>query len=171
MRQSSSLSGDPWNGYAGSASRQHGLESPVWMLFAEHGESALNFAYRMIGRQDRAESVTQQSLLGVTRRHRGPTSKTALARSLYREIMRRCLEEDPAASDDGVPCGQGITGRVERALRSLPCEARAAILLSRIDGFDTADVAECLEASVDATSTLLRDAGHALAAELGDLLE
>jgi len=168
-------------------------------LFAKHGEALVNFAYRFVGRRDRAEELAQDAFLQIYRARARYQPKARFTTYLYRVATNLCLnelrrfeyqgktepleghpsrDEEPVRelADDRVPAAEEVvagveTGsRIKKVLDKLPPNQRVALLLSRVEGLSYEEVAECLETTESAVKSLIFRATQTLREELGDLL-
>jgi len=168
-------------------------------LFAKYSEALVNFAYRFVGRRDRAEELVQDAFLQIYRARGRYEAKARFTTYLYRVATNLCLNElrrfeyqgkteplegninrdDDAGrelADDRIPAaedrlaGMETGGRIKAVLDKLPPNQRVALLLSRVEGLSYQEVAKCLETTESAVKSLIFRATQTLREELGDLL-
>jgi RNA polymerase sigma-70 factor, ECF subfamily len=168
-------------------------------LFAKYSEALVNFAYRFIGRRDRAEELVQDAFLQIYRARGRYEAKARFTTYLYRVATNLCLNElrrfeyqgkteplegnlnrdDDAGrelADDRIPAaedrlaGMETGGRIKGVLDKLPPNQRVALLLSRVEGLSYQEVAKCLETTESAVKSLIFRATQTLRDELRDLL-
>jgi RNA polymerase sigma-70 factor (ECF subfamily) len=66
---------------------------------------------------------------------------------------------------------RGLRGRLESALRRLPAQQRAVVVLGDVDGLSTAEVCEVLDISAGNQRVLLHRARNHLRAAVGEFVE
>ena len=168
-------------------------------LFTKYSQALVNFAYRFVGRRDRAEELVQDAFLQIYRARGRYEAKARFTTYLYRVTTNLCLNElrrfeyqgkteplegnlnrdDDAGrelADDRIPAAEdrlaGVeTGdRIKGVLDKLPPNQRVALLLSRVEGLSYQEVAKCLETTESAVKSLIFRATQTLREELRDLL-
>jgi RNA polymerase sigma-70 factor, ECF subfamily len=168
-------------------------------LFTKYSQALVNFAYRFVGRRDRAEELVQDAFLQIYRARGRYEAKARFTTYLYRVATNLCLNElrrfeyqgkteplegylkrdDDAGRelpDDRIPAAEdrlaGVEtgGRIEGVLDKLPPNQRVALLLSRVEGLSYQEVANCLETTESAVKSLIFRATQTLREELRDLL-
>jgi RNA polymerase sigma factor (sigma-70 family) len=150
-------------------------------LYREHAPSVYRYAFAVLGNQADAEDVTQQTFLNAYRAvERGTKPRKAenwLLRIAHNEVRRHFRKSGAAVevefedrvgdvtSDDN---SDPRLADVLRALRKLPPNQRAALVMREFEGRPYSEIAEVLEISQSALETLLFRARRGLAAELED---
>jgi RNA polymerase sigma factor (sigma-70 family) len=149
-------------------------------LYREHAPSVYRYAYAVLGNQPDAEDVTQQTFLNAYRAiDRGTKPRKAenwLLRIAHNEVRRHFrkngdpieVEFDDQVGDTSTEDTDPRLADVLRALRSLPPNQRAALVMREFEGRSYAEIATILEISQSALETLLFRARRGLAAELDD---
>ncbi len=137
------------------------------IVFDRHCGAAFSLAYRMCGRQARAEDVVQEAFLSIWRsgarydRARGSVRSWILSTVHNRAvdaIRHEVSKEGRNTGDEGlaerVPSGEHIDAEVQQrddahrvriALHELPSDQRRVIELSYFGGFSHSQIAEILE--------------------------
>lgn len=166
-------------------------------LFRKYIGQVSGFAMSFVGSRARAEEIAQEALVQVYRTRDRYQPRAQFSTWLYRIATNLCLSEvrrtefrialrapdrdERERSDDDVrelPDRTGRSGeeelmdregvvRIQQALRRLPPQQRAALLLARVEGLSYADVAESLRCSVSAVKSLIHRATLALRDDLG----
>ena len=150
-------------------------------LYREHAPSVYRYAFAVLGNQADAEDVTQQTFLNAYRAvERGTKPRKAenwLLRIAHNELRRHFRKSGAAVkvefedrvgdvtSDDN---SDPRLADVLRALRKLPPNQRAALVMREFEGRPYSEIAEILEISQSALEALLFRARRGLAAELDD---
>jgi RNA polymerase sigma factor (sigma-70 family) len=149
-------------------------------LYREHAPSVYRYAFAVLGNQADAEDVTQQTFLNAYRAvERGTKPRKAenwLLRIAHNEV-RRHFRKNGAAVEVEFDDRLGVVARddsdprladVLRALRKLPPNQRAALVMREFEGRPYSEIAEVLEISQSALEALLFRARRGLAEELDD---
>jgi RNA polymerase sigma-70 factor (ECF subfamily) len=154
-------------------------------LFLKYRAPLLNFSNRFIGSAERSEELVQEAFLQIYRARERYEPQARLATYLYRVMINLCLNErrrfvyqgriesldrskNPEDDREGrqiadqtIPqvedyvAGLEVAGKLKKLLKRLPPNQRAALLLSRIEGFSYQEVAGCLDTSVSAVKSLV----------------
>ncbi|MEA2624447.1 MAG: hypothetical protein QOD06_492 [Candidatus Binatota bacterium] len=154
-------------------------------LFLKYRAPLLNFSNRFIGSVERSEELVQEAFLQIYRARERYEPQARLATYLYRVMINLCLNErrrfvyqgriesldrskNPEDDREGrqiadqtIPqvedyvAGLEVAGKLKKLLKRLPPNQRAALLLSRIEGFSYQEVAGCLDTSVSAVKSLV----------------
>jgi RNA polymerase sigma factor (sigma-70 family) len=100
-------------------------------------------------------------------------AKHALAQAIQDERRKRETGSAPEAVDSGPSCSKALRqeermDRLEKALENLTPEYRRVILLARVQGLTTGEIAARMERSPNAVKHLLGRALRQLRAEFGD---
>ncbi len=139
-------------------------ERPTWEAIArDHGRFLYNVAYRLTGDREDAQDLVQEVLLRVRRglatyqpgSLEGWLSRITTNAFLdeMRRRRRRPVELVPAVVEGAADAGGDAAAALDRAklpadieaaLRSLPPEFRAAVVLCDVVGLDYAEIAEAL---------------------------
>ncbi|MEM9011539.1 MAG: RNA polymerase sigma factor [Pseudomonadota bacterium] len=154
-------------------------------LTLRHAPRVLAQARRLLRDEAEAEDVAQEAMLRLWRlapnwRDEGAKVSTWLYRvvaNLCTDRLRRRrsvgLDAAPEPEDEAPGPVERLRAAeraeaVQAAIARLPERQRTAIALRHFEGFGNADIAECLETSVEAVESLLARGRRALAAELLD---
>jgi RNA polymerase sigma-70 factor (ECF subfamily) len=157
-------------------------------LFTKHSKGLVAFVYGVIHNRWRAEELVQDAFLQIYRARDRYQPRARFSTYLYRVVMNNCLneirrlqygktvsEDDlPPMADDSVPgpehyvTGCEMASRMQAILKQLPPNQRAALLLSRVEGFDYREVAQCLGVSEYAVKSLVFRATRSLRDGLRD---
>ena len=149
-------------------------------LYREHAPSVYRYAFAVLGNQADAEDVTQQTFLNAYRAvERGTKPRKAenwLLRIAHNEVRRHFrkngaaveVEFEDRVGDTSNDEGDTRLADVLRALRKLPPNQRAALVMREFEGRPYSEIAEILEISQSALEALLFRARRGLAAELDD---
>jgi RNA polymerase sigma-70 factor (ECF subfamily) len=157
-----------------------GDDSAFAELFERHCKRLVSFAYRIIRDRGRAEELVQDAFLQIYRA-RGRYSPCArFSTYIYRVVTNNCLNElrhrdrevpedtstlpahDPTRRPDDLAMDRQIVELTRTMVAGLPFKQRAALLLSRVEGFDHREVAGCLGVSELAVKTLVFRATRAM---------
>lgn len=142
----------------------HGNEVPTWEEIArDHGRFLYTVAFRLTGDRDEAQDLVQEVLLRVRKglRTYEPGSLEAwlsrITTNAFLDDVRRRkrrpvepLPDDPERSLEGAPSADEALDRaklpddVQRALRDLPDDFRAVVVLCDVVGFSYEDIATTL---------------------------
>jgi RNA polymerase sigma-70 factor, ECF subfamily len=169
-------------------------------IFLKFRGPLLNFSSRFIASSERCEELVQEAFLQVYRARERYEPQARLATYLYRVMINLCLNErrrfiyhgrmesleqgrfgeddrdGMQIADQSLPpvedyvAGLEIAGNLKKLLKRLPPNQRAALLLSRIEGFSYREVADCLDTSVSAVKSLVFRATQSLREGLKDVL-
>ena len=133
-------------------------------LVRRHQDRLWRVALRTLGSQDDAADAVQDAFLSAYRAAAGFRGESAVTTWLHRIVVNACLDqarrrqarptsplEGSAAADRPAPDLLGsreTAAEILAALRRLPVEQAAAIVLVDVEGYPVADVAEILEVPV-----------------------
>jgi RNA polymerase sigma-70 factor, ECF subfamily len=151
-------------------------------LFTKHSKGLVAFVYGVIHNRWRAEELVQDAFLQIYRARDRYQPRARFSTYLYRVVMNNCLneirrlqygktvpeDELPPMADDSEPgpehyvTGCEMASRMQAILKQLPPNQRAALLLSRVEGFDYREVAQCLGVSEYAVKSLVFRATRSL---------
>ncbi len=148
-------------------------------LVNRHGDAVHGYLLRLTGTRSDAEDLTQETFLRVWRkagsyepgRVRASTWLHRIAHNLCIDSFRRARPErslddiEALGSDEDLYRAQAAretVARLELALRELPDNQRAALLLCQVQGFSNAEAAEILGLKVRAVESLLARARRSL---------
>lgn len=147
--------------------------------FDEHHKAVYRFLYRLVGRADLAEDITQDCFLAVLRHpqrwnaERGnvKTYLFSIARNLaskrYRdEHSELHLEEDRAASVADQRSDQELSAAVAQMVSQLPDLQREALILFEYEGFQLAEIARIVDADLGVVKSRLHRARERLKRQL-----
>jgi RNA polymerase sigma-70 factor (ECF subfamily) len=143
-------------------------------LFERYSNRLVSFAYRIVRDRWRAEELVQDAFLQIYRARERYSPCARFSTYIYRVVTNNCLNEirrqdhektvpgetRPLADDttrgpDSVVMDRQIVTRIADMVRGLPFKQRAALLLSRVEGFDHREVASCLGVSEFAVKSLV----------------
>jgi RNA polymerase sigma-70 factor (ECF subfamily) len=143
-------------------------------LFQRYSNRLVSFAYRIVRNRWRAEELVQDAFLQIYRARDRYSPCARFSTYIYRVVTNNCLNEirrqdhektvpgetRPLADDmtpgpDCVVMDRQIVTRIADMVRELPFKQRAALLLSRVEGFDHREVASCLGVSEFAVKSLV----------------
>jgi RNA polymerase sigma-70 factor (ECF subfamily) len=143
-------------------------------LFGRYSNRLVSFAYRIVRDRWRAEELVQDAFLQIYRARERYSPCARFSTYIYRVVTNNCLNEirrqdhertvpgetRPLADDttrgpDSVVMDLQIVTRIADMVRALPFKQRAALLLSRVEGFDHREVASCLGVSEFAVKSLV----------------
>jgi len=141
--------------------RAEAFDNSLDAVMGRHQTRVLRTAYRMLGNWPDAEDVAQEAFIRLYRRGSGFAAEPVLLAWLYRVTINLCIDHRRGAKPRGelldLTCPQPSpeseamhgeqNGRLMRALSHLPPKARAAIVLSKIEGLTAAEAAEVLGSS------------------------
>lgn len=169
-------------------------------LFTTYSKAIVGFAYRFLGSRHRAEEVAQTVFLQLFRARERYQPTARFSTFLYRIATNVCLNElrrfdysgriasldlvddvdgswfaDRLADGHSPGPAQCLSGReaaaeITKALKRLPPNQRAALLLSRLDGFSYLEVADALDSSLGAVKSLVFRATATLRRDLVEIL-
>ena len=140
-------------------------------LMAAHENKMYAVALRMCGNREDAQDCLQEAMVRVYRALSGFKGQSSFSTWVYRITMNSCLDElrrrknrmtssldamlenGFAPSDDGdTPEQSSLRSEqrraLERAIRELPEDMRAAIVLRDVQGLSYEEIAQALEANV-----------------------
>ena len=165
-------------------------------LFRKYGRQLTAFARQFVGSQARAEELVQDIFLHVYQTRGRYLPRARFATWLYRIATNACLSEvrrgeyrgrtvplEPAADDDAPPpqfadpharsgeeavLSREAGERIHTVLAALPAQQRAALLLTRVEGFSYEEAAESLGCSLSAVKSLIHRATLAVREQLAD---
>jgi RNA polymerase sigma-70 factor (ECF subfamily) len=146
--------------------------------FDQYHQAVFGFAYRMTGRADLAEDVTQECFLAFVRAPRKfdsarGTVRTflfAIARNLALKQYRDHRAEEPLAEDlagaTDVHDGLDVAAAVAAAVAGLPVLQREALVLFQYEGATLEEIAQISGADVGTVKSRLHRARERLRREL-----
>jgi len=155
----------------------------------QHGRAIGFYAFRMLGSQDSAEDIAQETFLRLwTHADRWQSDKASLSTWLHRIAHNLCIDmmrKDKSSNTDeyedeiadprlGAEQQQESDERHQRlqsALMMLPERQRSALVLTHYQGLSNQAVASIMDLSVDALESLLARARRAVRSALADLQE
>lgn len=168
------------------------------VLFARHRDRLWAIALRTMGNPDDAADGLQDGLIAAYRRAGSFRGDAAVTTWLHRVVVNACLDRLRAAkvraadalpddlderarsgaltpSDDGGdPAASALAGerrrRVVAALRELPAEQRAALVLVDMEGYGVAEAATILDCAPGTVKSRCARGRAKLAAHLADLM-
>lgn len=135
-------------------------------LYACYGQAVYGLARRILGRADLADDVLQDTFIEVLRSLPGFREEAPLGMWIRRIAVSKCLmllrshwhryrtvlDDDGPAPDAGAWAAAGGGGSdgvldCERALDSLPPEARAVVWLHDVEGYTHVEIAKLMNAT------------------------
>jgi RNA polymerase sigma factor (sigma-70 family) len=150
-------------------------------LYRRHVHDVYRYALAVLGSPADAEDVTQTTFLNAYRAfQRGETPRKPgnwlrtiahnVCRQRFRQASRRPREigvegdlaDELVVEDSDAPSPEDIAG----ALRNIPFNQRAALVMRELEGLSQAEIAGALDLSVSAVETLLFRARRALREQL-----
>ena len=157
----------------------------VTTAFHTHGDELFRVLARTTRDDAEAEDLVQEAFLRLAQEARGGrapeqvgawlfrvASNLAMSRFRRRSVARRFLSRfgsaelgDMASSPEAIVIRRENGAAMERALRSLPADARAALVLAG-EGFSGREIANSIRRSEAATRTLVCRARMKVRAEL-----
>lgn len=157
-------------------------------LVEDHVDRLHRLGYRMLGTQEEAEDVAQESFVRLWKALPDwETGRAKLSTWLYRVASNLCIDrlrkrrEVALPEDFDAPDPNASTERsfedmqrrtaVKSALDALPERQRLAILLSHYEGCSNPETAKVLGVSVEAVESLLSRARRSLKQLLADEME
>jgi RNA polymerase sigma factor (sigma-70 family) len=164
-----------------SPSSGHGLsrDTSFERLYRRHRRDVYGAVLRDVRDPDEAEDVTQIAFLNAfraIRRGEEPEKPRAWLVTIARNVVRRRYRAlatrpqevalDPELAPDLVDLDGPTAGEIAAAIRRLPPNQRAVILLREIQGRSYAEIAEELDLSLPAVETLIFRARGNLSEEL-----
>jgi RNA polymerase sigma factor (sigma-70 family) len=146
-------------------------------IYRQNVRHVYGYALAVLRSPEDAEDVTQATFLNAYRafergeRHSADSWLISIAHKLCDQRARQEARAEEVAYDDqaeeAVPEAEGPTENdVRRALRRLPFDQRAALIMRELEGRSYAELAEILGVSLAAVETLLFRARRALREEL-----
>ena len=163
---------------------QAGDRAAVEDLLRRHAERIHALCRRMTGNADDADDAAQEAMLAVARGLRRFDGRSAFSTWAYRVATNACLDElrrrrrrpEPAefteaelvaATSDG-PSAVATRLDVDGALRRLPLEYRAAVVLRDLCGLDYAEIAAVLAVPIGTVRSRIARGRAALVPHLGN---
>ncbi|HWC35544.1 MAG TPA: RNA polymerase sigma factor SigM [Mycobacteriales bacterium] len=152
-------------------------------LVARHRDRLWAVALRTLGNPDDAADAVQDALLSAYRGAAGFRGNAAVTTWLHRIVVNACLDlarrraarpsqpllEEPAAPAPDVVGERETALAVTEALRSLPAEQSAAVVLIDIEGFSVDEAAQILGVPTGTVKSRCARARARLAQRLYDL--
>lgn len=154
-------------------------------LVARHRNRLWAVALRTLGNPEDAADAVQDALVSAYRGAAGFRGGSAVTTWLHRIVVNACLDlarrravrpteplrDEPAhtVTAPDVIAGRETSLAVTSALRTLPAEQAAAVVLVDIEGFSVAEVAEILEVPTGTVKSRCARARARLAVQLRDL--
>jgi RNA polymerase sigma-70 factor, ECF subfamily len=148
-------------------------------LYRRHRRDVYGAVLRDVRDPDEAEDVTQIAFMNAfraIRRGEQPDKPRAWLVTIARNVVRRRYQAlarrpqevalDPEVAADLTDVNGPTAGEIAAAIRRLPPNQRAVILLREIQGHSYAEIAEALELSLAAVETLIFRARRSLGREL-----
>jgi RNA polymerase sigma-70 factor, ECF subfamily len=148
-------------------------------LYRRHRRDVYGAVLRDIRDPDEAEDVTQIAFLNAfraIRRGEEPEKPRAWLVTIARNVVRRRYQAlarrpqevalDPEVAADLTDVNGPTAGEIAAAIRRLPANQRAVILLREIQGRSYAEIAEELKLSLAAVETLIFRARRSMSEEL-----
>jgi RNA polymerase sigma factor (sigma-70 family) len=148
-------------------------------LYRRHRRDVYGAVLRDVRNPDEAEDVTQIAFMNAfraIRRGEEPEKPRAWLVTIARNVVRRRYQVlarrpqevalDPEVAADLADVDGPTAGEIAAAIRRLPPNQRAVILLREIQGRSYAEIAEELELSLAAVETLIFRARRSLSEEL-----
>jgi len=143
-------------------------------LFERYAKRLVSFAYRMVRDRWRAEELVQDAFLQIYRARDRYSPSARFSTYIYRVVTNNCLNEirrlghlktapgeawpladETTPGPDHLVMHREILSQVTDAVLDLPSQQRAALLLSRVEGFDHREVASCVGVSEFAVKSLV----------------
>jgi RNA polymerase sigma factor (sigma-70 family) len=148
-------------------------------LYRRHRRDVYGAVLRDVRDPDEAEDVTQIAFMNAfraMRRGEEPDKPRAWLVTIARNVVRRRYQAlarrpqevalDPEVAADLADVNGPTAGEIAAAIRRLPPNQRAVILLREIQGRSYAEIGEALELSLAAVETLIFRARRSLSQEL-----
>lgn len=159
-------------------------------ILTRHSGHIYALGMRMLGQQQDAEDVTQETFVRAWKALPDWQPKAQLSTWLHRVALNLCFDRlrkksptlfaeppemtDPAFTPDAALESRQTVDAVQEAVGKLPARQRAAITLCALQGHTNIDAADILDISVDALESLLSRARRKLkdylAQHTGDLV-
>jgi len=180
---------------------QKGDTEAFQQLFHKFSPSVVNFAFRFLGTQARAEEIAQEVFLQVYRWQNRYEPKAKFSTWLFKIAHNHCLNEvrkgeyrvsleslnpsedlegderernlpdTTASKGEDILAAKEAADRIEKVLQRVPKSQRTALLLSRMEGMSYQEVAEVLGSTEKAVKSLVFRATHSLKEGLRDILD
>jgi RNA polymerase sigma-70 factor (ECF subfamily) len=152
-------------------------------LVARHRDRLWAVALRTLGNPDDAADALQDALISAYRGAAGFRGNSAVTTWLHRIVVNACLDfarrrrvrptqpllEDPATSAPDTISSHETALAVTAALRTLPMEQAAAVVLVDIEGFSVEEAAAILDVPTGTVKSRCARARARLAQELHEL--
>jgi RNA polymerase sigma-70 factor (ECF subfamily) len=135
-------------------------------LFAAYGRAVFGLARRMLGRQDLAEDVLQDTFVEVLRNLGDFRGEAPVGMWIRRIAVNKCLMHVRSHwhryrlplddSNEATPAGEWLTNNsrlpenvldFEKALDALPPEARTVVWLHDVEGYTHQEIARLMDAT------------------------
>lgn len=179
---------------------QKGDVEAFQQLFQKFSPSVVNFAFRFLGSQARAEELAQEVFLQVYRWQTRYEAKAKFSTWLFKIAHNHCLNEvrkgeyrvsiesfDPPEDREGeererniadtnsfrgedILAAKEAADRIQQVLHRIPESQRTALLLSRMEGMSYQEVAEVLGSTEKAVKSLVFRATQSLKEGLRDIV-
>jgi RNA polymerase sigma-70 factor (ECF subfamily) len=138
------------------------------VLVDRYKDMVFNIAYRMLGDEDAANDMAQESFISAYEGLRGFRFGSKFSSWLYRIVMNKCRDywragkkalsiddiREVTPGADPTPEQIAASGQagdaVQRALGTLPAEYREVIILKHLEGLDYREIADILGVEVAA---------------------
>jgi RNA polymerase sigma-70 factor (ECF subfamily) len=180
---------------------QRGDMDAFQQLFQKYSPSVVNFAFHFLGSRARAEEIAQEVFLQVYRWQKRYEPKAKFSTWLFKIANNHCLNEvrkgeyrvtreslDSLVNPEGeererdlpdmnpskgeeILAAKEAAGKIQRILRRVPENQRAALMLSRLEGLSYQEVAEVLGTTEKAVKSLVFRATQSLREGLRDILD
>jgi len=180
---------------------QKGDMGAFQQLFHKHSPAVVNFAFRFVGSQARAEEIAQEVFLQVYRWQHRYEPKAKFSTWLFKIAHNHCLNEvrkgeyrvalesfdlpndfegeerernlpDPTlAKGEDILAAKEAADRIQQILQRIPESQRMALLLSRMEGMSYQEVAEVLGSTEKAVKSLVFRATQSLKEGLRDIID
>lgn len=160
-----------------------GDPSAFAVLVTRHRDRLWAVALRTLGNPDDAADALQDALLSAYRGAAGFRGNSAVTTWLHRIVVNACLDfarrkavrptqpllEDPATSAPDTIGAHETALAVTAALRTLPAEQAAAVVLVDIEGFSVEEAAQILDVPTGTVKSRCARARARLAEQLYEL--
>lgn len=180
---------------------QKGEMEAFQQLFHKYSPSVVNFAFRFLGTQARAEEIAQEVFLQVYRWQKRYEPKAKFSTWLFKIAHNHCLNEvrkgeyrvslesfdlpndsegderernlpdTTSSKGEDILAAKEAADRIQRILDRIPESQRTALLLSRMEGMSYQEVAEVLGSTEKAVKSLVFRATQSLKEGLRDMLD
>lgn len=161
------------------ASARLGDPAALDALLRRHYPQVLTLCTRLCGNPTDAADATQEAMIAVVRGLPGFDGRSAFSTWLYRVATNACLDELRRRGRRPIPAERidatspSMTDPVDRmdiesALRTLPIEFRAAVVLRDLCGLDYDEIAEVLGIAPGTVRSRIARGRGALARRLGN---